>query len=401
MNFQIYQFPSIAQKVALRWKAVREKFAVKYKKFYFSGIDPTWEFYDQCQFLIPFVNLSSSRKKSSACRDSDDEDTIRSFTQQPIRFDESNLIEHIRQRPVIYDRNHKDFRSASIRNKAWKDIARTTGWKIDFMQKRWRVIRDRFVRELRKTNYSKTTVSTSPIFANMLFLAPHIKSKTYAVETEFEDYSNEEEDEASHDDVRFRNENFDTTSNENIEANSEVIEEEEVYHHENVETFDDNQMYRLYEEAEVLEEMHEDHNVVTAEGEEEYSDDDTQEETIFENDEEYLNSVAFEQVEADSNDIEPNVQIQAPTSKKRKLSKYFEEVSSPMKIVCSETFAVKDEQESTKSIHETSMAMSDEDLAFGQTIGLMLKKIPYKLKTAIKLKIFQCLDDFELQHNLK
>lgn len=254
------------------------------------------------------------------------------------------------------------------------------------MQKRWRVMRDRFVREVRKSNNSVQTTNSSSYFPHMLFLLPHIKSKNYSLEAEYDEYNNE-------DDSTYVHENFDITSNGSLPE--VVVEEEEVeqeiVQHENIEEFDS---YHSYEEAELLEEMQDDHNMVTTEEDNEYSDEENQIETVFEDDEQYLSSVTYQQ-DCDEITKEETEVTPAVVSRKRKHSSDIEEAPA----------AVKNESEvprpATIVSHDINLALTDEDLAFGQTIGLMLKKIPNKLKTSIKLKILGCIDDFELLHNLK
>lgn len=54
---------------------------------------------------------------------------------------------------------------------------------------------------------------------------------------------------------------------------------------------------------------------------------------------------------------------------------------------------------SDKSFKDSSSEI-DEDVAFGSTIGCMLKKIPAHLKTSVKLRLLTSLAEFEAQHNL-
>lgn len=321
-----------------------------------EGVTCKWPLYNKLKFLEPFVNLKKDHKipeqKSSS-----------SETTRPVRkaaLDEHELISLIKQYPILYDKKHSDFRSSSHRQSAWEEIADRAQWDVDTLQKKWRVMRDRFVRELRRTQYisSGSLINSSSFFREMLFLATHVRSKYYEIEAGASEEQNNEDDEkvieTPDDDIEY---NSDSTPewqdlNQTEYQILEIEPEEETAHDEEV-TFEE------VNDAEYLE----------------ISDNDTRVAVIAEE------AVSNETVKSGkrkcSSKGDEDEEIQDHPQKNQKLS------------------------ESQQSSSFTKDAIDkDEDIAFGNTIGCMLKKIPQHLKTAVKLKLLTSLADFEAQHNL-
>lgn len=382
--------------VAKRWKVLREKFAIAHRKYFNDEIQPTYVHYEKCEFLAPYVNLHVDRKKKDCVEDHFESDNEQSTAQS--RFDDSNLANLVRLHPIIYDRNHIDFKKVSKRNNAWKDISKETGWNSQQIQKRWRVMRDRFVRELRKSkSFSNETFACTHFFNDMLFLAPHVKSNNYKIETELGNVVKSEGLVLS--EVR-EIMNFDEQigSQEIIEETTEIENPSEEY-----------QNYCLVEDQSYVE------------SQQENQDDYQEQDSIPENEQEYefvkdenpddndevvvINDEVFEDDgECFVEEIEEKEMSNLTESRKRKSTSTSDQYEKPNKFMRTETSQSppkSHESFSNVNLHNYSEALTDEDMAFGQTIGLMLKKIPNRLKTAVKLKIFQSLDEFELLHNLK
>jgi hypothetical protein len=317
------------------------------------------------------------------------------------RFDDNLLAKMVRHHPVIYDRNHQFFKFQSERNRAWREIAKETGWNSQQIQKRWKVMRDRFVRELRKSkNVSDSSFSCSHFFGDMLFLAPHVKSKNYEIEADFENLIESEQ----------------LIKTEDKLVLSEIVESEIENHnfnyddeHENEvqEDIPDSQEYdNVCYVEEVFDDNHENSIELHDEPEEAIDDEVIENEVTFvDEEEECFNSTEEINYDNECN----NIIDDSETSRKRKNCS-FEENERSHKISRSETpqaasssslLLSSHEPQKTVTVKDYSLALTDEDLAFGQTIGLMLKKIPNNLKTAVKLKIFQSLDEFEILHKLK
>ena len=94
---------------------------------------------------------------------------------------------------------------------------------------------------------------------------------------------------------------------------------------------------------------------------------------------------------------------------------YDEDQEIPAKKIKFETIPIIYQQQSPLQIKQNTSNRSDksfkdqnnsvteidEDVSFGNTIGCMLKKIPAHLKTSVKLRLLNSLEEFEIQNNLK
>lgn len=365
--------------VQKRWKVLREKFSVAYRKNLNDGIPSSWVFYDSLVFLEPFVSqkAESSNKNSSISADESTR-TEESGKNSPVLkspLDEHFLIRLVKERPVLYDKKHEDFRVGDSRKRAWDEISSIVNWDVDTLQKRWRVMRDRFVRELRRSKNSdgESHISCSTFFRDMLFLTHHVRSKKYEVEAHFGDSEDEnsqefewqveeiepskiddkQDDEQGYEQYLDNDAEYeDTMIDEEIDAN-EIVENEEVCGG---------------EEENYIEEMLDNTN---------------NEETYEENDND--GETQYEAILADEVKIEKN-------SKRRRAVIEEKLQFRPAKI--------KRIAEPYQSTASEANENNDEDVAFANTIGCMLKKIPQHLKTAIKLKLLQSFADFEAQHKL-
>lgn len=370
--------------VQKRWKVLREKYSVAYRKFFYEQIPSTWSLYENCSFLEPFVNLKPDNKKEDAA-----EDQTEAVERVPKSvFDESYLTHLVKERPCLYDKQHEDFRSTNVRKRAWQEIAKVAGWDSKSIQKRWRVMRDRFVRELRRTKNTsdEAQVNCSTFFRDMLFLTQHVKSKKYEAEADLSENSREEWE------AEVKNERLETCiiAEDNLSADSLQV----------LETTENSDQVVGYS-------MHP--NQLYEDGQEAYDDSCDvvdNEENLYEEEHE---------LEPDSNALHQNSdQVVAMEeipeeqwfksstsydSKKRRVLFDEHDDEPPAKFI--RVAATKSPTNSTPKPRSTEATeQADEDTAFGQTIGLMLRKFPKHLKTSVKLKILQSIADFEIQHNL-
>lgn len=387
---------------------LREKFSVAYRKYKKDGTASSWTLYDACLFLIPFVNLKPDVKKGEI---EFEESSLLTERKAPPKspFDETFLIQLIRERPVLYDKQHEDFRAGNTRKKIWVEVARASGWDVSSVQKRWRVMRDRFVRELRRTKNIDTDnpVNCSAFFRDMLFLVRHVKSKNY--EAEATDLSDASEDRwpehqesfavASDDLIKdCATSNTVSVKDETMQLMDETIDE----HEQVVYAATDNSSYvECYESTEAVEnEVYSDGQEFEENAEEYYEEDEGEEEV----DEEALETASISQRSSVAGAEDVAVIQDIP---QEQWFKTVSESSSPPVKKRKVSVKIEDEiQKKTTPVAKPECARSepaeavDEDASFGQTIGLMLKKIPARLKTSVKLKILQSIADFELQHNL-
>lgn len=90
-----------------------------------------------------------------------------------IKTDEAILINEIRKRPVLYDLTQKgkvhllsvwmwndslfsheilDYKRQASRQQAWEDVALTIDLSVNDVKKRWRSMRDAFIKHVRNTD---------------------------------------------------------------------------------------------------------------------------------------------------------------------------------------------------------------------------------------------------------
>lgn len=371
-----------------------------YRKFYHDRVTPSWSLYRKCAFLEPFVNLKPDYKRDEAS------DTLleqTSLVRLPPKspFDEHRLTHLVRERPVLYDKQHEDFRACNLRKIAWIEISKVMGWDVKTIQKRWRVMRDRFVRELRRTKNTETDahVNCSNFFREMLFLVKHVKSKNYEAEAELSDTSQDgwEEHETKTNEKNFKIEKMETciiADSDNVSSDGLQIMEEALDGGGHVVT------YSLEEGDQYIE----------------YGADESSEPEESEGDEVYEEVLEDESEEQQLTVEQPHriVTVQETSDEQWLVSS-----SSKKSVQAPEKRCVKkvENVHGEPSVKRERLSISpsppvayrsttelpepiDEDIAFGQTIGLMLRKIPKHLKTSVKLKIFQSLAEFESEHKL-
>lgn len=292
-------------------------------------------------------------------------------------FDELFLVKLVKEYPVLYDKKHEDFRSGPIRQRAWNEISKRTKWNVNLLQKRWRVMRDRFVRELRRTQKldANAQVNCSQFFREMLFLARHVRSGKYEVETNLEDAVIN---------------NVSNDAGETLAEEDWVLQEDSTYS-------DDINETENYQDVEESVEVHS--------------------QTFEENADGNLSKFDYteyvEDIESSDYEADPKAQKLEHETNEQSLTFHNEsQISSELtsgtsrrnKRSCSDE--VNEHQISCKKPRAELHARTsdnndkDEDMAFGKTIGCMLKKIPQHLKTAVKLKLLTSLSEFEAQHNL-
>lgn len=353
-----------------------------YRKFFYERVSPTWVLYEDCSFLEPFVNLKPDQKKDDA-----GDDELEPVERLPKSvFDESRLTRLVKERPCLYDKQHEDFRSTNVRKRAWQEIARDSGFDSRTVQKRWRVMRDRFVRELRRAKNS-SDVNCSNFFREMLFLTQHVKSKKYEAEANISDNSRDEYD------SEIKNERLETCiiADDNVSADSlQVLEATEDSDQVGY-TEHGNQFYESYDGQEAYEES----SIDAIDNEE-----NLYEEHDLEPESEVLHQSSDQVVAMEEIPEEQWFKSSSSyDSKKRRVLFNEHEEESPPKFI--RISATKSPTVSPPKAKSTEVPeLNDEDTAFGQTVGLMLKKFPKHLKTSVKLKILQSIADFEIQHNL-
>uniref|UniRef100_A0A1A9X5T2 MADF domain-containing protein n=1 Tax=Glossina brevipalpis TaxID=37001 RepID=A0A1A9X5T2_9MUSC len=87
---------------------------------------------------------------------------------------EETLIYEVRRNKCIYDRRSLEYRNKIKRKKAWDDIADRIGVPVEQCQGRWKTLRDRFVKEVTRTNPNN---STWKFFLSMQFLTDFVSPR--------------------------------------------------------------------------------------------------------------------------------------------------------------------------------------------------------------------------------
>jgi hypothetical protein len=60
------------------------------------------------------------------------------------------LIEAVRGFPCLWQVSNKSYKDQRARENAWEKVAEETGFTKDFSMKKWKSLRDKFVRELKR-----------------------------------------------------------------------------------------------------------------------------------------------------------------------------------------------------------------------------------------------------------
>ncbi|KAK8728002.1 hypothetical protein OTU49_009331, partial [Cherax quadricarinatus] len=100
---------------------------------------------------------------------------------------DEKLIIEVQQYPGLYDQGSYDYRDLRKKETMWQAVAESLGLHARECQARWRVLRDKFVREMRK-NVNPKRAGTSalqvyqgswPLMSQLMFLTSHVKHRPY------------------------------------------------------------------------------------------------------------------------------------------------------------------------------------------------------------------------------
>lgn len=284
-------------------------------------------------------------------------------------------------------------------------------------QRRWRTVRDRFVRELRRTkNFDDDCTSGTKFFQEMLFLTNHVKSKKFEAVMNEVIYT-EEELEMKNDE--YEDENYNNKQEYNLQSSAEVLNSLACLEDENYEDHDESDEILFTEEnVEYLEER----NNETTDGSEKiisevFGNIEESEEVVedfgFTEEKDYPDSQDEQNYQFKEEDIGDDSPIIMQVEEMLEMrnedpTEVYEEIKPDItnennkRQIIHETL---DEPLPKKSDFHTTTALptpddTDEDMAFGKMIGCMLKRIPRNMKMNIKLKLMSALAEFELQNNL-
>lgn len=102
-----------------------------------------------------------------------------------IDLDERLIIE-VQQYPGLYDQGSQDYRDLRKKETMWQAVAESLGLHVRECQARWRVLRDKFAREMRKNmNCKKAGGSALQVYqgswalmSHLMFLTSHVKHRS-------------------------------------------------------------------------------------------------------------------------------------------------------------------------------------------------------------------------------
>lgn len=92
---------------------------------------------------------------------------------------ETRLIEAVQSFPCLWQGSSPSYKDLAARQNAWKEVANQVGGlSVEECTKRWKNLRDRFVRELKKAKLSDEAPSSCwPLFDLLLFLQDSIRHR--------------------------------------------------------------------------------------------------------------------------------------------------------------------------------------------------------------------------------
>ncbi|XP_049869208.1 transcription factor Adf-1-like isoform X4 [Pectinophora gossypiella] len=105
-------------------------------------------------------------------------------------MNEIDLIKEVEKRPILYDKSVSGFNKTKLRDEAWKDVQEALNVSEAECKKRWRSLRDSFIK-LQRTHGGRTRW---PYHYAMRFLLPHVEPKSeVTIKREIDDSDAEEE----------------------------------------------------------------------------------------------------------------------------------------------------------------------------------------------------------------
>ena len=69
---------------------------------------------------------------------------------------DEKLVEAVRTFPCLWQVSTKSYKNARARENSWKQVASQVGESVEECTRGWKLLRDKFVRELKKTKNMKS-----------------------------------------------------------------------------------------------------------------------------------------------------------------------------------------------------------------------------------------------------
>lgn len=108
---------------------------------------------------------------------------------------EVQLVQEVRKYAHLYDPHHEHYKDVNIGIKAWTEISKVVGEQVCECTRRWKQLRDKYVRNRRKmrtdpANWRKTRLPS--YFKEISWLAPFVKHRGATEEDDEEELSSVE-----------------------------------------------------------------------------------------------------------------------------------------------------------------------------------------------------------------
>ncbi|XP_013111620.2 uncharacterized protein LOC106090091 isoform X1 [Stomoxys calcitrans] len=165
-----------------RWKTMRDHFVRDYNKIRGNEItESQWYLFDSMRFLCdqvtPRAIISRSISEGSEI-----------YNEEPEPQSDILLIKEVKKHKLLYIKKHPDHCNSVKRAEAWVSISKGVGMKECYCNRRWKTLRDRYVRNYKKILNNEITECQWNLFHSMSFLCDQveyrIKSSSFIQESQ-------------------------------------------------------------------------------------------------------------------------------------------------------------------------------------------------------------------------
>ncbi|XP_055904126.1 uncharacterized protein LOC129939952 isoform X2 [Eupeodes corollae] len=186
-----HSLESTVEEVKKKWKALRDVFAKHYAKNPDENTN-NWPYFKQMIFLAPYLkgNKLSFAKSFERTQESDDEESVSSVAwesdnnetknqtpavRETSKFSNEDFIEAVRKQQILWDSTFNNFKNNKLRCVVWKEVADYFGLPVIDCKKKWRTLRDLFVRTHLKPIREED--KSWKHYDQMKFLVPHLRER--------------------------------------------------------------------------------------------------------------------------------------------------------------------------------------------------------------------------------
>ncbi|KAF5289050.1 hypothetical protein FQA39_LY03929 [Lamprigera yunnana] len=184
--------------VQQRWRSLREGYN-RYKKEMTeddNGLVRPWDFYEEMKFIEPYIVHRGNSKSNKSLNESYSSDAEGSLSND-VNITDSifpgmdgkcndhstdimKLILTIKERPVLYDNKHSNYKFKDAKIQAWNEVAQAMSASVNECELKWKNLRERYGRE-RKIKYVQNDRRPWEYFETLNFLDAHIKPRKHSI----------------------------------------------------------------------------------------------------------------------------------------------------------------------------------------------------------------------------